>query len=176
MLIILGGLPGTGKSTIARQLAKTIGAVYLRIDSIEQAIKNASQFSSQGGINVMAEGYMTAYAIAKDNLEIGLTVVCDSVNPIEITRAAYRQIAIEMNQPYLEIEIICSDETIHKERVETRKTDIQGLTPHTWREVLDRDYEYWENKQLTIDTATQTAEQAVEEIIAELDQNKLSRQ
>ncbi|GKV79057.1 hypothetical protein PEC106568_42300 [Pectobacterium carotovorum subsp. carotovorum] len=38
MLIILGGLPGTGKSTIARLLASRLNAVWLRIDSIEQSL------------------------------------------------------------------------------------------------------------------------------------------
>ncbi|MFE5683837.1 AAA family ATPase [Streptomyces sp. NPDC056512] len=38
MLIVIGGLPGTGKSTLARLLAARIGAVHLRIDTIEQAI------------------------------------------------------------------------------------------------------------------------------------------
>lgn len=38
MLLIFGGLPGTGKSTIARLLAARLGAVWLRIDSIEQAL------------------------------------------------------------------------------------------------------------------------------------------
>ena len=38
MLIIFGGLPGTGKTTIAKQLAKTVEAVYLRVDTIEQSL------------------------------------------------------------------------------------------------------------------------------------------
>jgi len=38
MLTIFGGLPGTGKTTIARELARQTGAIHLRIDSIEQAI------------------------------------------------------------------------------------------------------------------------------------------
>jgi predicted kinase len=38
MLIIFGGLPATGKTTIARELARQLGAVHVRIDSIEQAI------------------------------------------------------------------------------------------------------------------------------------------
>ena len=38
MLIIFGGLPATGKTTIARDLARQLGATYLRIDTIEHAI------------------------------------------------------------------------------------------------------------------------------------------
>jgi predicted kinase len=45
MLIIFGGLPGTGKTTIARALAHQIGAVHLRIDSIEQAIRDSEVLS-----------------------------------------------------------------------------------------------------------------------------------
>ncbi len=39
MLIIFGGLPGVGKTAIAAELARVIDALYLRIDSIEQAIR-----------------------------------------------------------------------------------------------------------------------------------------
>ena len=53
MLIILSGLPGTGKTTIARQLAHELAAVYLRIDSIEQSIRAA-------GRPVEGEGYSVA--------------------------------------------------------------------------------------------------------------------
>jgi predicted kinase len=42
-LIIFGGLPGVGKTSIARELAQRIGAVHSRIDSIEQAIGNCLQ-------------------------------------------------------------------------------------------------------------------------------------
>ena len=38
MLYIFGGLPGTGKTTLARYLAHHQRAVYLRIDTIEQAL------------------------------------------------------------------------------------------------------------------------------------------
>lgn len=37
MLIAFGRLPGTGKATVAKNLARKLGAVYLRIDTLEQA-------------------------------------------------------------------------------------------------------------------------------------------
>ena len=71
-----------GKTAIAASLARETGAVHLRIDSIEQAMRNS-------GVTVSGpEGYEVAYAIAEDNLGLGRTVVADSVNPIEVTRAA----------------------------------------------------------------------------------------
>jgi predicted kinase len=76
-LIVFAGLSGSGKSSIARGLAKEIGAVWLRIDSIEQAIK-------ESGVVPRAMddvGYRAAYAVAQDNLHLGRDVIGDSVNP-----------------------------------------------------------------------------------------------
>jgi AAA domain-containing protein len=57
MLIVVSGLPGTGKTTIARKLAIELVAVYLRIDSIEQSIRGA-------GRQVEGVGYSVAHAVA----------------------------------------------------------------------------------------------------------------
>lgn len=165
MLIILGGLPGVGKSSIGKLLAKEIQAVYLRIDSIEQSIKDAFQLHQQKNDKIGAEGYMAAYAVAKDNLELELTVIADSVNPIELTRNDYRKIALEMNKPYIEIEIICKDKAKHQQRVETRESTVKGLKLPTWEDVLAREYEPWKTKHLTIDTAQQSVTNAVNTII-----------
>ena len=146
MLLIFGGLPGVGKTAIAAGLARDIGAVHLRIDSIEQAMRNS-------GITVSGpEGYEVAYAIAEDNLGLGRTVVADSVNPIEITRAAWRDVAKRAGSRFIEIEIVCSDEAEHRRRVETRTADIAGHILPSWQEVCDREYEPWE-ADIVIDTA-----------------------
>lgn len=41
MLLIFGGLPGVGKTAVAAGLAREVGAVHLRIDSIAQALRNS---------------------------------------------------------------------------------------------------------------------------------------
>ncbi len=154
MLLIFGGLPGVGKTAIAAGLARGIGAVHLRIDSIEQAMRN-SCIAVSG-----PEGYEVAYAVAEDNLGLGHTVVADSVNPIEVTRAAWRDVAKRAGTRYVEIEVVCSDELEHRRRVETRAADISGHQLPTWQEVCDREYEPWEAG-IVIDTARQSIETCI---------------
>lgn len=86
MLIVLGGLPGTGKTTIAREIVTRSRAVYLRIDTIEQALVSAKVLAGEVG----PAGYIVAYEPARANLALGLTVVADCVKPLPVTREAWR--------------------------------------------------------------------------------------
>src|SRR5512142_2711505 len=91
MLIIFSGLPGVGKTAIARELAGQLAAVHLRIDSIEQALRDS-------GVTEIGElGYRVAYTVAEDNLRLGHTVIADCVNPIQLTRDAWRRVAARAN-------------------------------------------------------------------------------
>jgi predicted kinase len=67
MLIVFGGLPGTGKTTVAKALAQTLDAVYLRIDAIEQALRSHEVLRTDVG----PLGYVAGYRLAEDNLRIG---------------------------------------------------------------------------------------------------------
>lgn len=161
MLIIFGGLPGSGKSTIAKNLALQIGAVYLRIDTIEMAMCSVLDLPDDIG----PAGYVIANKVALDNLRLGLRVIGDAVNPIEITRSEWRSIAQQANASFFEVEIICSDKAEHQRRVETRKADISGHQLPTWKEVIDRNYEPWDTAQLVLDTALLSVDECVAKII-----------
>src|SRR5215469_2954300 len=135
MLVIFSGLPGTGKTAIAQDLARQIGAVYLRIDSIEQAIRASAM--TNGAVDDL--GYRIAYAVAEDNLRIGLSVVADSVNPIRLTRDAWLDVARRAGVRAIEIEVKCTDLNEHRRRVETRSNDIPGFSMPTWVDVVARE-------------------------------------
>lgn len=56
MLIIFSGLPGTGKTTIAKALAVRRGVAYVRVDEIENAIVQHSNI----GRDIGSVGYIVA--------------------------------------------------------------------------------------------------------------------
>ena len=164
MFIIFGGLPGSGKSTIAQSLAIRMKALYLRVDSLEQAIRSSGILAA--GTGPGPAGYMGIYRLAADNLRLGHSVIADTVNPIEITRAAFKAVAAQANTRFLEVEIVCSNAMTHRHRVETRPSTVDGLIPPTWAEVEASDYEPWQNPHLRIDTSHLSVDESVAKIMA----------
>jgi predicted kinase len=152
LLIVFGGLPATGKTTIARRLTRRLDATYLRIDMIEQRLKDE-------GLAVGAAGYAIANALATENLLIGRTVIADCVNPVAASRKGWREVADRCKARLVEIELICSDAALHRRRVESRPADaVSGHKQPTWDDVVTRDYEPWDRDHLVLDTAAESVD------------------
>jgi len=161
-LYIFAGLPGSGKTTLARLLAQRIGAAHLRIDTIEQALRDLCSFDVQG------EGYRLAYRVASDILRTGVSVAADSCNPIELTRREWEQVALNAGVGFVNIEVVCSDDREHRKRVETRASTVPGLRLPTWQEVESREYHEWTVERIVLDTSGGTAEECIEELLSKL--------
>jgi len=159
LLIVFGGLPGTGKTTIARELSRRLGASFVRIDTIEQRLKAA-------GLAVGATGYAIGNAMAAENLKLGRVVVADCVNPVLASREGWRETARANATRLIEIEIICSDAAEHQRRVESRLPDISGLVLPSWQDVVSRAYEPWDREPIRLDSAIDTIDQLVDRIEA----------
>jgi predicted kinase len=161
VLIILSGLPGVGKTSIARAVALELGGIHIRIDALEQAIRATGTHSGP----MDDAGYRTGYALAEEHLQRGRTVVADSVNPLPITREAWRQVGARARARVVEIEIVCSDAVEHRRRVEARQPDIEGFILPTWNDVIGRQYEPWDGDRVLVDTAGQTPAASVKAVL-----------
>src|SRR3954451_4266741 len=83
VLIVISGLPGTGKSAVAAALAARLGAAHLSIDPIEDALLGAGiPRSWETGV----AAYEAARVMAEQNLSLGASVVVDAVNDSEPAR------------------------------------------------------------------------------------------
>lgn len=162
-LYILSGLPGVGKTTLSKLLAAHVGAVYLRIDTIEQALKDLCE------IDVQSQGYTLAYRIAADNLRLGLAVVADSCNPIELTRRDWEAVADASKSAFKNIEVICSDIHQHQKRIETRIAETNDHLLPDWHDVIHREYQAWSRSRIVIDTADRTPDDSLSELLQALD-------
>jgi predicted kinase len=147
LLIVFSGLPGTGKTTISQALADKLHAVYLRIDTIEQAMKSA------GAEQIGPAGYVIANELAATNLQLGHSIVADCVNPVSASRLGWRNVATRAQARLIEIHLICSDASEHKRRVEFRIADIPGHRVPNWEDVNRHEFEPRDDDYLLLDTA-----------------------
>jgi predicted kinase len=160
--VVIGGLPGSGKSTIATALARQTATPYVRVDRVEQAVVDWTSLTHPVG----PVGYAVAHALADEQLRLGLDVIVECVNPVAVTRDAWPTTARGAGAGLVEVEVVCSDPVEHRRRVEDRDTDVAGLVKPTWAEVVGRDYEPWDRHRVVVDTASASVAAAVRQITA----------
>lgn len=148
-IYVFAGLPGVGKSSIAKQLAKRSRCFHLRVDAVEEPFISS-------GIDLTSQGYLAIRNLAIENAELGLGSIIDCVNPWPLTREMFNF----YGHIVVTVEVFCSNTTVHQSRLNER-----GLGP-TWQEVLDKEYVPWIEADYRFDTLHQTAEEVVEIIVS----------
>ena len=141
-LVLVVGLPGTGKTTLAKGLAEQLGAAYIRIDAIETAIQTARQNRELVG----AEGYFVAHFLAGSNLELGRSVVIDAVCPVPESRLGWADTAARGGGELVILETSLTDAIEHRRRVESREPDMPGQQVPDWSWVQSRAWTAWDEE------------------------------
>ena len=160
-IIIISGLPGSGKSTAAEGIAAKLKLPVFSVDPIESAIlKTGLKRSFETGL----AAYIVAETLAAEQLKLGSSVIIDAVNPVPQARQAWRDLAKKYNANLVIIE--CSlDEELHRSRLQTRVRNLHGIAEVTWDDVekLRKEYTVWEDKKLVVNTA-KSKDEILEEI------------
>ena len=153
---MLSGLPGTGKTSLARAFCAGGRAVHLRIDTIEEAVAASTLAPDAADPEGMGDvGYRVAAAQARELSAAGHVVLGDAVNAVPEARAGWGEAA-------LVVEVVCSDPALHRARVEERRRKVSGAP--SWDRVSRRRWVPWDRPVLRLDTAGAAPEALAERL------------
>ena len=160
-LIMLTGLQGTGKSTIARRLAQELHVPLLAKDHFETTLYN----------DKLTDGAsITSYHLILDtanlHLSLGISCVLDAVFPLAGFRNRVRQIATVNQAQLCIIYTHCSDEQIHRQRLEDRESFVPWQRI-TWDDMIHTKamYEIWSHEEALFLDAVNPLETNVEKAL-----------
>ena len=152
-LIIFSGLPGTGKSTLAETVGRQLGIPVLAKDWLEAVLLRNALQPAPNGKSLGYVGYELLTVLAERQLMLGQSVILDSVASIQTIQCTWKELAVKYKADWCIIECICSDESLHRERLGTRKRNIPGWHELEWTEVerVKGYYQPWNEERLILD-------------------------
>lgn len=169
-VVVFTGLPGTGKSTLADLTAKILGAPAFAGDWLMGALKPAATALAQ----LDRETYLQLYrgllrSLVTRQLILGQSAIVDCV-VTDDALAEWRALAEHYRSALSVIECICSNDTVHRSRVEGRVRGIPGWHEVGWDHVqrMRAEVEPLRAERLTVD-AMSPLESDVETILRYLD-------
>jgi predicted kinase len=139
VLVVMAGLPGSGKSTIAEIVGNRLGYAVLSVDPIESAILSAGIDSDQP---TGLAAYLVAEAIADAALANGQSIIVDAVNAVDPARQQWLTLARKHGDTLRFVEVVCSDPELHRERLESRERNLPHFDEPSWHAVEQSVEEY----------------------------------
>lgn len=151
MLIVVSGLPGTGKTTVAAALARRLDAAHLSVDVMENALRRAGL---PAGWTTGVAAYEVTGAAAEQLLAVGQDVVVDAVNDSDAARQTWRDAAERTAARLKFLMLTCSDDAEHNRRLQGRERGLPHIPEPTWDQVVLRAsvYEPWTDLCPVVDT------------------------
>jgi predicted kinase len=161
-MILFSGLPGTGKSTLAEMIGRQLSIPVFAKDWLEASLL-------QSGLRLMMDdkllgfaGYELLTVLAKRQFTLNQSVILDSVTSTQTIRTKWHQLATQYGADWRVIECICSDEGLHRARLNTRQRNIPGWHELEWADVekVKGYYPPWKEEHLVLDMVNSLEENA----------------
>jgi hypothetical protein len=135
MLVAVCGLPGAGKSTVARRVADRTGGVRLRTDVIRRDVVDDPAYTRAERRRV----YEEMYHRARPHLDDGATVVLDATFESGLQRRHAARVAADAAAPFELVCVVC-DPAVAVERIRARRGDASDAdlaVRYRFRETFD---------------------------------------
>jgi predicted kinase len=121
MLILIAGLPGTGKTTIARAFAALSGAIHLNSDALRREMGLMGHYSPEDKKRV----YDMLLRRSEEALQADKIVVVDSTFYNKDIREPFEQLAEQNNVPLKWVEVQASERVL-RERLSHPRPDSEA--------------------------------------------------
>ena len=125
-LTLVCGLPGSGKSFLARRLAQALNAEYISSDAVRMRVLEQRSYSAQERSDI----YSLMLEMTRDALHEGRKVVADATFYRRALRDEFRAIAAGLNIPFKLIEVRAARATIERRLNRPRRTSEADLAVH----------------------------------------------
>ena len=123
-LLMLAGLPGSGKSTFARQITSRQPFLVLESDRLRKVLVARPQYTAEEHSRV----FRSCHRLIDELLGLGYPVMLDATNLGQRNRRPVLSIARKRNVP-LAIAVVTAPSDIIKQRLSHREA---GMDPGTW--------------------------------------------
>jgi predicted kinase len=165
VVVLVAGVPGTGKSTVAERLGRVVNAPVFAMDWQLGAVVGFGVLRPDNRAP-MAELMMTS-AVARQ-LSLGMSAIIDATGHTRAQRIQWRSITERMGGRFVGVECVCSDEEAQRSRVEDRSRGIP-CWPDTvsWEHVqhMKKLWEPWEESHLLLDSAANSPEENLRRVL-----------
>jgi predicted kinase len=161
VVVLVAGIPGAGKSTLAEGLARRLRTPVFSLDWVMGSLVLARAVTDSNAVEVV-DLQLTA-AVARQ-VQLGIDVIVDVAGHTREERGRWRELTERLGGVFVGVECVCSDAVVHRERVEGRDRGIPGwhaTVPWQHVERMRGLWEPWDEDHLVLDSAVESPEGAV---------------
>lgn len=121
-LVVVSGLPGTGKSYFSARLAERAGFVILESDALRKVLFPSPDYSAASSARL----FRAIHLLVERLLRRGISVILDATNLFETHREHLYSIAERTEAKLILVEVRAPPEVVHARMEERRSLRSQG--------------------------------------------------